>query len=547
MHVRSIGLVGLQLVLLLGLLGLPFLGGCGCGGDPALPLPAIFEAPCMPAEWLVSSRGDEGVHDAVALTDGTHFVSGWMSGWGTQFGPTGAAKSLPTDETYRAPYVTKFERSGTLAWRAYGVSPDTNYEWRQTGLAPCEDGGCVLSATYRGDKRFRDGVGALHALPAAPDWTVGVMRFDPAGRLMWVQQATAFNSIIFGHAVACDENGQIVVAGGADHGASFGGPADGGRTTLLEPGGWLGYVWIIDRNGQTRSVSGGFVGSASSAASRGFVSARADGHGGVWLTAVVNTEDVVLIDGTRIGGGGAGEFDGLVTHWDLARGTANYAERFATVNSNHVRLGEVAPAPGGDLYVALEHDGDVRLPDGRVLVRPTTLPPYRDSASLIRVDATLSVARWWRTVQTDHGSWMGGVTLASLDSTEDGDVVAAYSHPPRTELAPRGPGDSSTLLSRSSSRDASVIRFRPSGELRFAHTDGGDGDDAPARVRALPGGSTLVVGQSSGNPEFAIGTLLYTRLYAGGSRDVWRYVVMDDGYSKCPASALASNGYGYGR
>ena len=542
-------LLAAQVLLLVAIALSPVLSGCGCGSDVGLfSLPGLAEASCGPAEWIASSRGADRARAAAVLEDGAHFIVGEMSAQTTRFGPGNAAESTPGDRTNRAPYLTSYDAAGTLRWFAYGIAADANSDWLERSIDACPDGGAVMAVAYRGNKLIRDGHGAIHALPAAPAWSLAVMRYAASGGLLWVQTARAHGIAISAPSVVCLASGSIAVVGATDQGASFGGLGDAGRRDASHGPGWFGFVWLLDGRGTTTSVEGVSGGTQDITRAHGFLSGRGDDAGNLWLTARIATPAVSFTDGTPVPGGGPGTADGLVCQWDLARGGPTYVSRLPAADpSGVVTLGEVAPSPDGDLFVSMTHLGSVTLPDGGRVEGTRGSVSSHTSASIVRLDATLRLARWSRTVapQQPNGGNLGA-TIHSLDAAPESEVVAVFSHPPQSALG-AGQGDASFLLARSDRLDASMVRLTQEGRVRFAHTDGGPGQDMPASVRTLPGGSSLVVGSSDLDPEFAVGTMLYRHLYSGGSWDAWRYIVMDDGYGECPGSALGASGYGYGR
>jgi hypothetical protein len=93
---------------------------------------------------------------------------------------------------------------GSLVDRGYGVATDAK-------------GNAFVTGHYQSTDAVADGV----KLPNAGDYDIFVAKYDPEGKMLWVRTAGG-KGYDYGHGIAVDDNGDVVVAGAVGGDAMFG-------------------------------------------------------------------------------------------------------------------------------------------------------------------------------------------------------------------------------------------------------------------------------------------------------------------------------------
>lgn len=161
-------------------------------------------------EWAVSGGG--GSHDKTRCVtvdkDGNVFLAGEMSGE-AKFGDISIKSSGAMDFV-----IAKLDPQGKFLWVRHGGGSLVD---RGYGVATDAQGNCYVTGHCQSTDAEFDGV----KLSNAGDYDAFVAKYDRDGKLQWIH-AMGGKGYDYGHAIAVDAKGDVIVAGAVAGNASFG-------------------------------------------------------------------------------------------------------------------------------------------------------------------------------------------------------------------------------------------------------------------------------------------------------------------------------------
>jgi len=111
-------------------------------------------------------------------------------------------------------FVAKLDRYGNHLWSKVSGGPQID---RAYAVATDAQGNSYVTGHFQGDSAVFDG----HVVPGRGDYDLFVVSYDKAGRFRWVRAAGG-KGYDYGHGVAVDNQGDIIVAGAIVGEATFG-------------------------------------------------------------------------------------------------------------------------------------------------------------------------------------------------------------------------------------------------------------------------------------------------------------------------------------
>lgn len=170
-------------------------------------------------QWAQSAGGLSNDKTRCVTTDaqGNVFLTGEMTGDAT-FGEITLKSGGGMDF-----FVAKLDPAGKFLWARHGGGSLVD---RGYGVATDAKGNCYVTGHCQGSDVEFEGT-KLHS---AGDYDVFVAKYDPDGKLLWIRTAGG-KGYDYGHGVAVDGNGDVIVAGAVVGESKFGEtviPYDGG-------------------------------------------------------------------------------------------------------------------------------------------------------------------------------------------------------------------------------------------------------------------------------------------------------------------------------
>ncbi|MDZ4286406.1 MAG: SBBP repeat-containing protein [Prosthecobacter sp.] len=167
-------------------------------------------------EWIAAGGGAKSDKTRAICFDraGNVFLAGEMSEGG-KFGAIEVKSGGSTDF-----FIAKLDPQGHFLWahQLGGKLVDRGY-----GVATDPAGNAYVTGHYQSVDAVADG----RTLPNAGDYDIFVAKYDPEGKLLWVQTAGG-KGYDYGHGIAVDGNGDVVVTGAIASAAKFGEVTAGG-------------------------------------------------------------------------------------------------------------------------------------------------------------------------------------------------------------------------------------------------------------------------------------------------------------------------------
>lgn len=164
-------------------------------------------------EWAQSGGGtsNDKTRCVTTDTDGNVFLTGEMTGDAT-FGEITLRSSGGMDF-----FVTKLDRTGKFLWARHGGGSLVD---RGYGVATDARGNCYVTGHCQSPDAEFDGTKLL----SAGDYDVFIAKYDPDGKLVWIRTAGG-KGYDYGHGIAVDGKGDVVVTGAVVGESRFGGAA----------------------------------------------------------------------------------------------------------------------------------------------------------------------------------------------------------------------------------------------------------------------------------------------------------------------------------
>lgn len=150
-------------------------------------------------------------------------------------------------------FIAKLDANGRFLWAqmAGGTLIDRGY-----GVATDAKGNCYVTGHYQGADADFSGT----KLPQRGGYDIFVAKYDRDGKMVWIRTAGG-SGYDFGHAIAVDGQGDVVISGAVEGDAEFGGvkfPNEGGSHTFCakyHSDGTL--VWAKTATGKARNAGQG--------------------------------------------------------------------------------------------------------------------------------------------------------------------------------------------------------------------------------------------------------------------------------------------------
>ncbi len=417
--------------------------------------------------WAVQAGGK--LHDktrGVAVdTGGNVFLTGEFAGT-SQFGEHTITSAGNMDF-----FIAKCGPDGKFLWahNGGGSAIDRGY-----GVATDALGNCYVTGHYQSTNATFGGIAVSHA----GDYDIFVAKYSPEGKLMWVRNAGG-KGYDYGHGIAADAEGNVVVTGALVGDGSF------GQVTISSPGGAHLFCARYDAEGKLLWAE-----TAKGKASNSGHGVAMDGQGNAY-----------------VGGysGGIGTLGGLnltnATGRDVFVAKITPAGKVAWVSEGHgstnAMAHEITCDRAGNVWASGMFKGLLKLAD-------KTVESHGDNDLLITSYNTSGQRLWTLTgggARVDYGL---GV---ACDKVGNSYLTGEFTD--KAEIA-------GSELTSAGTTDIFIAKFDRSGALRWLQQAGGDKGDNAYTMVADAQGNLYLSGSFGGTAKF--GTLSIT---SAGGNDVY--------------------------